>query len=169
MASYRQNRPVLFLKGLYNTLLQLVQACSIFQGTIQHPPTICTGLFYLSRDHTTSPYNQYRPVLSLKEPCNTLLTISTGLFYLISDHETPPLRLIQACSNLKSLYNTIIYIYLHFLILYKTNDATHKGGVIRIRIICALVRGSRVYTAPILTYEGPYSFILKIYGQQSYC
>ena len=76
----------------------------------------------------------------------------------------PPLRLIQACSNLKSLYNTIIYIYLHFLILYKTNDATHKGGVIRIRIICALVRGSRVYTAPILAYEGPYNFFLKIYG-----
>ena len=90
--------------------------------------------------------------------------ITTGLFYLIRDHEMPPLRLIQACSNLKSLYNTIIYIYLHFLILYKTNDATHKGGVIRIRIICALVRGSRVYTAPILTYEGPYNFFLKIYG-----
>ena len=60
-------------------------------------------------------------------------------------------------------------MFIKFTFLYKTNDATHKGGVIRIRIICALVRGSRVYTAPILAYEGPYNFILKIYGQRSYC
>ena len=97
------------------------------------------------------------------------------------------LHLVQACSNLLTLYNTIIclsnlslclynpLIYLNvlshipFTFFYKTNDATHKGGVIRIRIICALVRGSRVYTAPILAYEGPYNFILKIYGQRSYC
>ena len=188
MASYRQNRPVLFLKGLYNTLLQLVHACSIFQGTMQHPSyNQYRPVLFLKGPYNTllqlvqacsisqraiqhPSHNQYTPVLFHREPCNTLLTISTGLFYLIRDHEMPPLRLIQACSNLKSLYNTIIYIYLHFLILYKTNDATHKGGVIRIRIICALVRGSRVYTAPILAYEGPYNFILKIYGQQqSYC
>ena len=47
----------------------------------------------------------------------------------------PSLQLIHACSNLKSLYNTIICIYLLLLIPDNTNDATHKGGVIRIRII----------------------------------
>ena len=150
MASYRQNRLVLFLKGLYNTLLQLVQACSISQKalqqpthnqymsvlfrkgpyntllqlvqacsisqqtthtflqllqacsisqeTIQHPPTISTGLFYFSRDHTTPSYNQYRPVLSLKGPYNTLLIISTHLFYFTESHATPFLQSVQACS-----------------------------------------------------------------------
>ena len=81
MASYRQNRPVLFLKGPYNILLQLVHACSIFQGTMQHPS-----------------HNQYRFVLSLKEPCNTLLTFSTGLFYFSTDHTHTFLQLVHACS-----------------------------------------------------------------------
>ena len=142
-----------FSKDHVTPFLHLVQACSISQRAIQHPS-----------------HNQYTPVLFHREPCNTFLTISTGLFYFIRGPIHVILRLLQACSNLKSLYNTIICIVLLLLISYKTNDATHKGGVIRIRIICALVRGSRVYTAPILAYEGPYYFFLKIYGQQqSYC
>lgn len=136
MASYRQNRPVLFLKGPYNIPLQLVHTCSIFQGAMQHPShnqyrfvlflkgpcntllTFSTGMFYFSRDHTTPSYNQYRPVLSLKGPCNTLLTISTGLFYLTKGHTTPCSQLVQACSIsqqtththtfLQLLYNTIL-------------------------------------------------------------
>ena len=80
-------------------------------------------------------YNQYMPVLFHKRSYTYHSAISTGLFYLLIDHATPSLRLIQACSNLKSLYNTIICIYLLLLIPDKTNYATHKGGVIRIRII----------------------------------
>ena len=80
-------------------------------------------------------YNQYRPVLFHKKPYTYHSAISTGLFYLSRGHATSSLRLLQACSNLKSLYNTIICIVLLLLIPYKTNDATHKGGVIRIRII----------------------------------
>lgn len=80
-------------------------------------------------------YNQYRPVLFHKKPYTYHSAISTGLFYLSRGHATSSLRLLQACSNLKSLYNTIICIVLLLLIPYKTNDATHEGGVIRIRII----------------------------------
>ena len=80
-------------------------------------------------------YRQNRPVLFHKRPYTYHSAISTGLFYLLIDHATPSLQLIQACSNLKSLYNTIICIYLLLLIPDKTNDATQKGGVIRIRII----------------------------------
>ena len=80
-------------------------------------------------------YNQYRPVLFYKRPYTYHSAISTGLFYLSRGHATSSLRLLQACSNLKSLYNTILCIYLLLSIPDKTNDATHKGGVIRIRII----------------------------------
>ena len=80
-------------------------------------------------------YNQYRPILFYKSLYTYHSAISTGLFYLLIDHTTSSLQLIQARSNLKSLYNTIICIYLLLLISDKTNDATQKGGVIRIRII----------------------------------
>lgn len=54
---------------------------------------------------------------------------------------------------------TIILSDIPSTFFYKTNDAIHKGGVIRIRIICALVKGSRIYIAPISAYEGPYTFV----------
>ena len=117
------------------------------------PFTISTGLFYFSREHTHTllqlvqacsilyealhipSCNQYRPVLFHKRPYTCLPAISTGLFFLTRDHTHAILQLIQACSNLKSLYNTIICIYHLLSIPDKTNDATQKGGVIRIRII----------------------------------
>ena len=110
MASYRQNRPVLFLKGLYNTLLQLVQVCSFSQGTIQHPSAISTRLFYFSRDYTTPSCNQYTPVLFFKGLCNTLLIISTGLFYFSRDHTTSSYNQYRPVLSLKGSYNTLLII-----------------------------------------------------------
>ena len=70
-----------FLGGLATIILQLVQACSISQETLQ-----------------VSFYIQYRPVLSLRRPCNYHPTISTALFYLSGDLVTIILQLVQACS-----------------------------------------------------------------------
>ena len=80
-------------------------------------------------------YRQNMPVLFHKRPYTYHPAISTGLFFLTRDHTHAILQLIQAYSNLKSLYNTIICIYHLLSIPDKTNDATQKGGVIRIRII----------------------------------
>ena len=100
LPSYNQYRPVLFLRRSCNShstfstglfylsgdlatiILQLVQACSISWETSQQ-----------------SSYNQYRPVLSLRRPCNYHPTISTGLFYFLGDLTTVILHLVQACSN----------------------------------------------------------------------
>ena len=99
LPSYNQYRPVLFLRrscnshstfstglfyflgGLATIILQLIQACSISQETLQ-----------------VSFYIQYRPVLSLRRPCNYHPTISTALFYLSGDLVTIILQLVQACS-----------------------------------------------------------------------
>ena len=99
LSSYNQYRPVLFLgrpcnchspfstglfyflRGLTAVILQLVQACSISKETLQ-----------------LSSYNQYRPVLFLKRPCNCHSTFSTGLFYFLGDLASVILHLVQACS-----------------------------------------------------------------------
>ena len=100
LPSYNQYRPVLFLRRSCNS-----------------HSTFSTGLFYLSGDLATvilhlvqacsisleilqlSFYIQYRPVLSLRRPCNCHPTISTGLFYFLGDLATIILHLVQACSN----------------------------------------------------------------------
>ena len=70
-----------FSGGLATIILQLVQTCSISQEVLQQ-----------------SFYIQYRPVLSLRRPCNCHSTFSTGLFYFLGDLATAILHLVQACS-----------------------------------------------------------------------
>ena len=69
------------------------------------------------------------------------IVFDSTLFYFLGDLET------------------IILSDIPFTFFYKTNDATHNGGVICIRIICALVKGFRIYITPISAYEGPYTFV----------
>jgi len=53
------------------------------------------------------------------------------------------------------LFQVISTNYIYYIVYIKQITPL-EGGVICIRIIYALVRGSRGYTAPISPYEGPY-------------
>ena len=86
-----------YLSGdLATIILQLVQACSISQETLQ-----------------LSSYNQYRPVLFLRRSSNCHSTFSTGLFYFLGGLTAVILQLVQACSISQETLQLSSYLIYH--------------------------------------------------------